>query len=249
MFKKFLKILIPARLIKRLKNLREKIEFNRFKNLGLEDVFKTIYEEKIWTPESEKKNFKYYSGLGSHKNEFTEKYILETINVLKSIKKNPDVVELGCGDFKVSEKLVKFSNSFKACDIFNDLIENNKKKFKDPKLQFFVLDMTKDELPSADICIIRCVLQHLSNKKILNFLTKINGKFKFLLITEHYPNKINFSANHDIISGPNIRLKYDSAVDLTKAPFNLKVKSEKNIYKAYSKDVEGFLNTQLYELE
>ena len=34
MFKKFLKILIPARLIKRLKNLREKIEFNRFKNLG-----------------------------------------------------------------------------------------------------------------------------------------------------------------------------------------------------------------------
>ena len=55
MFKKFIKILIPARIIKRLKNLREKIEVNRFKNLGLEDVFKTIYEEKIWTPESEKK--------------------------------------------------------------------------------------------------------------------------------------------------------------------------------------------------
>ena len=41
--------------------------------------------------------------------------------------------------------------------------------------------MTKDELPSADICIIRCVLQHLSNKKILNFLTKINGKFKVFI--------------------------------------------------------------------
>ncbi len=249
MFKKLIKNLIPSIIINYIRGIREKIELNRFKKLNLEDTFKTIYNEKIWTPKNEKDNFKYYSGLGSHKTEFTKQYIRETIKILESFETTPDVVELGCGDFKVSTELVKFSNTFKACDIFEDLIENNKKEFIDPKLQFLVLDMTKDELPSADICIIRCVLQHLSNEKIISFLNRINGKFNFLLVTEHFPNKINFTANHDIVSGPNIRLKYDSAVDLIKPPFNLKVKSEKNIYKAYSNDVDGFLNTQLYKLK
>ena len=39
-----------------------------------------------------------------------------------------------------------------------------------------VLDITKDELPKADVCIVRCVL-HLSNKMINNFLQQIEGKF------------------------------------------------------------------------
>ena len=64
---------------------------------------------------------------------------------------------MGCGDFKVSSNLVKFSNSFIACDIFEDLIELNKKKFVDKKLKFMVLDITKDELPKADVCIVRCI--------------------------------------------------------------------------------------------
>ena len=50
---------------------------------GNKNSYKSLTDIKV-----NGKNFKYYSGLGSHKNEFTEKYILETINVLKSIKKN-----------------------------------------------------------------------------------------------------------------------------------------------------------------
>ena len=46
MFKKFIKILIPTGIIKRLQILREKIEVNRFKNLGLEDVFKQYTKRK-----------------------------------------------------------------------------------------------------------------------------------------------------------------------------------------------------------
>ena len=75
---------------------------------------------------------------------------------------------------------------------------------------------------------------------INNFLQQIERKFKYLLVTEHYPNEINFLANHDIVSGPNIRLKFKSAVDLTKAPFNLQFKHEQNICKVYSKSIEGF---------
>ena len=248
MYKKIIKSIIPNFIISFIKNIRDKIEFQKFKKLSLKETFETIYNDKLWTPEDEKKNFTFYSGLGSHKSEFISEYLIKTKNFLKSFDRAPDILELGCGDFKVSSNLVKFSNSFIACDIFEDLIELNKKKFVDKKLKFMVLDITNDELPKADVCIVRCVLQHLSNKMINNFLQQIEGKFKYLLVTEHYPNEINFLANHDIVSGPNIRLKFKSAVDLTKAPFNLQFKHEQNICKVYSKSIEGFLNTQLYQL-
>ena len=154
---------------------------------------------------------------------------------------------MGCGDFKVSSNLVKFSNSFIACDIFEDLIELNKKKFVDKKLKFMVLTLPKMNY-QKQMSVLYGVYYIIFNKMINNFLQQIEGKFKYLLVTEHYPNEINFLANHDIVSGPNIRLKFKSAVDLTKAPFNLQFKHEQNICKAYSKSIEGFLNTQLYQL-
>ena len=63
------------------------------------EVFEKIYTEKVWIPDDQK-NFKYYSGLGSHEGIFTEKYIKEVSKFLKSFKEKPDVVELGCGDFQ-----------------------------------------------------------------------------------------------------------------------------------------------------
>lgn len=249
MIKKILKKLLPRFILKKLKNAKEKIEIQKYKNLSLEKIFGKIYNEKIWTPENEKFFFKYYSGLGSHRSEFTEEYITKTISFLKTFEKKPNIVEFGCGDFEVSSKLVNFSNSFTACDIFENLIKTNKERFKDPKLKFLVMDMTKDQLPAAEICIVRCVLQHLSNQMIKNFLNNINGKFNYLLITEHFPSQEDFIPNKDIITGPNIRLSYDSAVDLAKSPFYLNILNEKNICKIYSESIDGFLNTQLYKLK
>ena len=249
MMKKICKIILPSFILNYLKNIKEKIEIKKYKNLPIKEVFGKIYNEKVWTPENEKKNFKYYSGLGSHKSEFTDEYISKTISFLKTFEKKPSIVEFGCGDFEVSSKLVSYSSSFTACDIFEELIKTNQERFKDEKLKFLVLDMTRDQLPEAEICIIRCVLQHLSNQMIKKFLNRINGKFSYLLITEHFPKKEIFTPNKDIITGPNIRLSDESAVDLTKSPFNLNVLNEKNICKVYSKSINGFLNTQLYKIK
>ena len=215
--------------------------------MSVNETFKKIYEDKIWTPDEEKKNFKYYSGLGSHEDEFIEEYLKKTKLFFQSFKKKPNVVELGCGDFEVSENLVNDTNSFIACDIYEDLINFNKKKYKNLNVDFKVLDITKDELPNGDVCIVRCVLQHLSNDLIINFIDKTKNKFKYLLITEHYPDKENFVANLNIITGPNIRLHADSAVDLSKKPFNLKFRKNKSFCKIYSKLITGYLDTKLYE--
>ena len=67
--------------------------------MDLKDVFKEIYLKKMWCPENEKFNFKFYSGSGSHYPEFVLKYLKETSSFLCSLNKKPDVVDLGCGDF------------------------------------------------------------------------------------------------------------------------------------------------------
>ncbi len=72
------------------------------------------------------------------------------------------------------------------------------------------------------MCLIRQVLQHLSNAEISRVLENAN-KYKYLIVTEHYPNPAaKLKPNLDIPHGPTVRLQYDSAVVLDKPPFNLK---------------------------
>ena len=82
----------------------------KFSNMDLKDVFKEIYLKKMWCPEHEKSNFKFYSGLGSYYPEFVLKYLEETSSFLRSLSKKPDVVDLGCGDFVVGSKLRNIKN-------------------------------------------------------------------------------------------------------------------------------------------
>ena len=64
----------------------------------------------------------------------------------------------------------KYCRNYIASDIVNELIDHNKKKFKQYDVDFRVLDITKNDLPEAEICFLRQVLQHLSNNSILSFI-------------------------------------------------------------------------------
>jgi len=248
-FKKLIKKIVPDSIYV----FKHKYNFiknrSQFFKLNSKETFKKIYKEKIWTPEKYQSKYKFYSGLGSHKKEFVEIYIKKTIKFLKKFKKKPKIVELGCGDFKVSENLVKYSGSFTACDIYDELIFYNKKKYKNLKVIFKVLDFTKNNIPNGDICILRCVLQHLSNEMIFKFLKKIKGKFKYLIVTEHCPENDDFKPNLNIYTGPDIRLNYNSAVELSESPFFLNYKEKKILCKISSKLINGFLKTQIYRLK
>ena len=78
----------------------------------------------------------------------------------------------------------------------------------------------------------------------------ISDKYKYLVITEHIPDG-NFTPNLDILTGPYIRIIKNSGVELTEPPFNLKVKSKKNICNISPKKIKGFegvLNTKILKL-
>jgi hypothetical protein len=250
MIKRFIKLFIPKFIINYRIKSSQNITDKKFKNMTTKQVFKLIYDNKIWTPEKEKKEHNFYSGFGSHNSALTKKYILKIKTFLKSFNIPPSIVELGCGDFKVSSELIKNSKNFKAFDIHNNLIKFNKKYYKkNKKVKFGVLDFTLSSPPKADICIIRCVLQHLSNEMIIKGLKNIRGKYKYLLITEHCPSDKNFTPNLNIISGPGIRLHKNSGVDISKTPFNIKFLKKKVLCRSKSKLIEGCLETTLYKLK
>ncbi|WP_345275033.1 class I SAM-dependent methyltransferase [Litoribaculum gwangyangense] len=203
-------------------------------------VMEQIYNHHLWGGN----DFDFYSGEGSHDPKIIDPYLESVTDFLKSHETPLVVCDLGCGDFNIGIQLTKHTKKYIAVDIVENLIERNKTIFKKDNLEFFCLDITKDELPAADCVILRQVLQHLSNAEI----QKINEKlidFKYVVLTEHIPKGL-FKPNLDIISGQGNRTKINSGVDLLQAPFNLKIKENICLDTYILENHKGQIVTNLY---
>lgn len=206
------------------------------------DAMKQVYEMKLWGDNGSD----FYSGTGSHHPDIVSPYLEALISFFTSFVPPLTVCDLGCGDFNIGKELVKYTKKYIAIDIVSELIEHNKKKFRQENLEFACLDIAVDNLPFGDCAVIRQVLQHLSNDEIKSIVDKLIH-FRYVILTEHVP-KGGFVPNKEIISGQGIRLKKQSGVDLLAAPFNFKVKEEKQLLSVISDDSNGVIVTTLYTL-
>jgi len=188
----------------------------------------------------------FYSGAGSYLPEIVTPYLDLITEFLGSFNPPITICDLGCGDFNIGKELVKYTKQYIAIDIVPNLIERNMDMFKYDNLEFHCLDIAVDDLPKADCVIIRQVLQHLSNGEVQNIVSKLTA-YKYVIVTEHLP-AIEFEPNKDIISGQGIRLKKQSGINLLIAPFNFKVKKERQLLKIALKDEVGVIVTTLYEV-
>jgi SAM-dependent methyltransferase len=133
------------------------------------------------------------------------------------------VVDLGCGDFTVGSRLLMNGIRYTGVDIVAALIQRNLQEFSNENVSFQCLDITSDPLPDGELCLLRQVLQHLSNVQITKVLTKID-KYRYVLITEHYPAPtVHGVPNKDKPHGADIRVYDDSAVYLNLPPFNMTI--------------------------
>lgn len=208
---------------------------NRFKTN--EQIFSNVYRKKYWGEANEST---FFSGEGtyvSHIDSYNE-ILVETIKKF-NIK---SICEIGCGDFEVSKKLLSSVNvDYVGVDVVPELIEHLSNEYGDESTKFVCLDAAKEScaLPKFELCIIRQVLQHLSNRDIKSVLQNIN-KFPYLIITEHLPvNPKEF--NGDKVSNGYIRLqnKLTSGVYLDKSPFNLPSMTELHRIRLDDKDYNG----------
>ncbi|MGI8786800.1 MAG: class I SAM-dependent methyltransferase [Pyrinomonadaceae bacterium] len=188
----------------------------KFADKTAAETFSAIYERNAWGGAAGE----FYSGDGST-NKYADVYA-KTIKKFIAGNKIERVVDLGCGDFRVAAKFVSDDFYYIGCDVVPSLIEYLNEKYKSETIEFRCVNIAEDDLPDGDLCLIRQVLQHLSNAEIEKVLRSA-GKYKFLIITEHYPNpQKDFEPNLDIPHGPSVRVQFDSAVVLDAPPFNLK---------------------------
>jgi SAM-dependent methyltransferase len=206
------------------------------------DAMNQIYELKLWGGN----DFDFYSGTGSHKPEIINPYLDALKAFFETHNRSLVVSDLGCGDFNIGKHLTKYTKKYFAVDIVENLINRNKNSFKVDNLEFYCLDIARDELPIGDCAILRQVLQHVSNAEILNILKKI-ADYKYIILTEHIPLG-DFVPNKDIISGQGIRLKRNSGVNLLKPPFNLKIKEETILNEHIIGNKKGRIVTILYKM-
>ncbi len=208
----------------------------KLRKLPAEEVFDKIYQEGTW---GEDEHGNATSGSGSHAIEIVKPYVNEVSGLLKTLEK-PVVVDLGCGDFNVGSQLAALSERYIACDVSSQVLQTNRRKYAIPNVEFRKVNIITDELPAGDVCFIRQVLQHLSNDDIREVVRKINDNsaYRYLIVTEHVPEKPDYVANLDHRKGAGIRMNQNSGVDIAKPPFNLAYQS-KEILLSVKADVVG----------
>lgn len=203
-------------------------------------VMEQIYDKHFWGG----KEFDFYSGDGSHEASIVTPYLQSVSAFLKNQNPKLSVCDLGCGDFNIGNQLTQYTKHYHAIDIVAPLIERNRKLYQSNNIEFYCLDISKDDIPLADCVILRQVLQHLSNTEIQDILYKI-AHYKYIILTEHIPLS-KFTPNKDIIAGQGIRLKQQSGVLIQEPPFNFKTTSETVLNEHILPNKMGRIITTLY---
>lgn len=223
---------------------RLKKQLERFENKSLGDVFSTIYAENLWGG----KTGEFCSGSGTI-NPHTIKYV-KVITEFIHKNKIGTVLDVGCGDFSVMKNVVEKTNiKFIGGDIVPDLIKHHQQLYANERISFQVLNAVEDILPDADLCLIRQVLQHLSNEQIQQILEKTK-KFKYVIITEHVPIETTIRANLDKKAGPDIRVYKKSGVFIDLPPYSYKTTTlleYREDFMVFNKKVPATMRSSLIE--
>jgi SAM-dependent methyltransferase len=190
-------------------------------------IFQKIYARKLWGQGTENETF--FSGPGS-RGEVAHAYVTKISDELERIAReagrNISVVDLGCGDFSIGRALLEHAPhiSYIGCDIVADLITLHAKQHTGSRVQFQQIDIVADPLPRGDVCLIRQVLQHLSNDDVKQVLAKLE-QYRVVFVSEGQPRIIKGPVNPDKPVGSGVRFDYLTGIgrglELDQPPFGL----------------------------
>lgn len=169
-----------------------------------DNAFDEIYSHNKWSSsESRSGGGSTIEGTKTIRN-FLQKFLEEY--------KITSMLDVPCGDYNWMNMVQKDCH-YIGGDIVPALIAANQQKYGNNKVEFRVIDISKDQLPKVDLIFCKDCLQHISNEKVWKALHnfKKSGS-KWLLVTS-YPLTIR---NHDIFDGDYRPL------NLFKKPFSLK---------------------------
>jgi SAM-dependent methyltransferase len=186
-----------------------------YKQLTIEQTFTTIYQSRAWGSVPERP---FCSGDGSIREDAVAPYI-RLVRQFIDEHRISRLVDLGCGDFSVGSRLIQDGLHYTGVDIVPDLVRYNHENFSSPSVEFRCQNILQGELPRGELCLVRQVLQHLSNEQILRALRSLR-RYRHVLITEHVYAGPGLRQNRDKPQGPGTRIPKRSGVFLESPPFD-----------------------------
>ncbi len=167
-------------------------------------IFSNIYKNGIWNNNNQNIPL---SGPGSTLNNTIEVSSLLEEFIYRN--KCTSILDLGCGDLTWMSKTKFFLDNniqYIGIDVVPDLINSHKMNY--PDNTFLCKDITEfSEFSKVSMIILRDVIFHLENYKILNILNNIKNKFDFICITSCKNTINNDNFNKWRFSEKNIHIK------------------------------------------
>ncbi|HEX4637314.1 MAG TPA: glycosyltransferase [Rhizomicrobium sp.] len=188
-------------------------------------IFQEVYQRNLWGNDG---GSKFFSGVGSRGNaaQIYVQHMAELLGDHARERKRPlTIVDLGCGDFQVGRALLERlpGMNYVGCDIVPELVAHNNAVHGNSRIRFCQLDLVSDTLPQGDVCLVRQVLQHLSNADIQAFFERAD--YPWIYLTEGHPVLRTGSVNPDKRAGHEVRFDWRTGrgrgVELDMPPFNL----------------------------
>jgi SAM-dependent methyltransferase len=207
------------RVVRAIENRFQKWRSSRYyQRLSVRETFTAIYRSHAWGSVPDRP---FCSGDGSIRQDAVAPYI-QLVRRFIEANHLRRIVDLGCGDFSVGSQLLHPGLHYAGVDVVPDLIAYNRQRFGASNVEFFCRNIIEDELPHGDLCLVRQVLQHLSNKQILQVLRSLH-RYRNVLVTEHIYTGPGLRHNRDKPQGPGTRLPKRSGVFLGSPPFRCPV--------------------------
>ncbi len=181
------------------------------------NAFRAIYRDHAWMGRS-------LSGPGSDPAR-TEAFRQALQEFIRS-RSVSSVVDIGCGDW-ASTRLVDWSDlDYLGIDVVPEMIAANRARYQRGRIRFEVLDATKAPLPSADLVIIKEMLQHLPLTEIVSVLDTLRS-FRWAILVNDIAHsrsggwKMLWRRKHFVTTNCDIEAGGYRLLSLRDPPFNL----------------------------
>jgi len=156
--------------------------------LGMEAIFTAIYENRVWGDNGQKE-YRGTSGSGSDI-EFNRTRYVPFLKGFIQEHGIRTVVDLGCGDFRCGALTYEgLDVQYTGYDTYRAVIEHHQAQtslLPPSKYTFHALDFYQErgQLVGGDLCILKDVLQHWSQKSIRTFLDDVirRSLYRWILI-------------------------------------------------------------------
>jgi SAM-dependent methyltransferase len=213
--KSTLKQYLPVPILSRMQRAGLRHDMYRSAGRTHSQIFSEIYDRNLWQGEAGTHS----SGPGSLE-QVNDAYINLVLSLIAR-EKIATIVDLGCGDFRVGQRIARSGASYIGCDVCPSVIERNSRVFTGCGIEFRTIDAVTDPLPPGDLCIIRQVFQHLSNASIMAILRK-TVSYRLVLVTDEQVRGDEASSNVDILPFHGTRRLFGQGLRLERAPFHQK---------------------------